>query len=309
MQILYENERGLSVTLEPFIKNLFAVFQVLKVDERLPNDIFSVRESNWHGERDQGSLMGAREILIDGKIDWDPKQPNLIFGYKKSLTDVFNPDQTGRITYIRKGQKTIRFIDGVRLTELPVFTEGIGTLRFFISLKCNQPFWQQKTESIHLSFTQPNIFFPWSIRPTQYMGVVPTEPKTYFGLRRSTLEAPANNVGAVKTGFKAIFTAKGELKNPWIKNLETGDQLKIVGNPGDFTMQKDDIIEIISLPKDTRIIIGENTRGMRYLEEGSKFFLLPIGETMVAFGADYNSSLLDVRLVYEALSLGAESND
>lgn len=308
VRLIYENERGLSIPLSPIIGDLDSVYRLITADEQLQTQINSGREAGWHGENLQAFFMGTRDITLIGSIEWDVNNRDLIFGYKRTLEKTFNPTLKGKLTYKRQDKNKTYYLDGLIVEELPTFSVQEGSLKFMVSLRATDPFWRQTVTLEKLSFTQKNIFFPWSVRPKKYMGIVPKSNNTYFGLKRNNLNTAITNAGDVETGFKVVFIANGEVKNPSIVNLETGNQIRIVGNPGDYIMQKGDKVEVVSTPKVKNIIAGADGKGFKYLEEGSKFFLLPVGTTKIGFNADLNVSLLDVYLYYEPLLLGAENN-
>lgn len=312
VKVNYTNERGLSVDLVPWIADAFRKTHVFylknDVSEDLPTDIFAERQVGWHGEMLQAFYLGSRIVNIEGIIFWDADRPDLIHQYKRHLEKCFNPTYLGRLNYSRGDGKKIFYLqDCVPMSGIRILT-GAGFITFSVSLKATNPFWQMKPEVERLSYTQKNIVFPLSVRPKQYFSkFIPHSNRTYMGIKRNNLDTVVDNIGDVTTGFRVVIIANGHIENPSLYNIDTGATLKLVGNPGTFIMEKNDTVEIISTPKESKIWVNKTERGLRYLAEGYKFFVLPQGKTRIGFNAEKNVSLMDVLLYYAPQYLGAEN--
>lgn len=315
VKIWYENERGFSVPLVPFVANPFqSIYYLLEGTENSINQVFSDQQISWHGESFHNMYMKPRAIDLDGFIMWDSSNPDLIHQYTRQLNRTFNPTRKGSLYYKREGNDNTFFIDGCIVEELPRLTISDGVLKYKITLRCLMPFWRLKTQTEYLSFTQKNCFFPFSIRPTLYIPrmdgqeIRPIEPRQYFGIRRNNLSTVITNIGDVETGFKVVFLAQSDdIRNPSFSNLDTGETIKLTGNPGDFVMNKGDRVEITSMPERVDIRLNEGARGFRNLDpQNNQFFFLPEGRVTIGFNADQNVTMLDVLLYYSPLFITSE---
>lgn len=302
----YTNSRGASITLTPLVADPWhGVYFIEKVDDDLPNDIFSERQTAWHGENVQAFFMGARTLTIYGFLLPDSGNPGLIHTRKRTLESVFNPSLQGELTYKRTISKTNYILPKCIPSQNIVFDVGnAGGLRFTITLKAHDPFWREEEHLEKLAFTAKNIYFPWSIPPYQYPGgVVPQDTsKNYTGMRRNILTTSVINIGDVGTGFKLRFYADGNVTNPRLTNVDTGEYIAI-----EYAMTKGEYIDIVNMPKEIDIKINGTENGFSKLVEGSKWFTLPVGENKLKFDAEMNVTLLNVYLYYTPLYLGAEN--
>ena len=302
--VKYTNSRGQSVIFDclagQHTKN--GVFYLNRADEFLPNQINSDRVVDWHGETVQSMFAGVRSVDFEGLIFHDTGTPSVIVRRKRDLERLFNPTLTGEIEYRRTGELPSFFLRDCRCDSKVIFDVASGGLAWRVTLKAFNPFWQQQTVLERLSFVQKNAIFP-RVYPQKYnAGVInPTDGKMYFGIKRSNLSTVVNNVGDVETGFEVVFQAAGEVENPSITNVDTGETIKV-----NLTMEKDDRVTVICMPREFKVVLKDGANGAMYLDPMCAPFLLPTGKTKIGFDADLNVTLLNVFLRYPPQFLGAE---
>ena len=278
--LTYTNERGLSISMAPLTE-----YWLEKCQEDLKNNIFSEAQTGLDGKIFVTDNLDERYITLSGffdSADWKSMQ--------RTMERTFNPTLGGTLTYQNLFTGITRTIE-CRVMAVPSVYWSSGDARFDIQLVCNDPFWrgQERTEVIAL--LTKAFHFPVAI-PAEGM---------YFGLRRRTLQTIFENVGDVSSGFRILFkaTATGTVINPLVRNELTGEFIQI-----NYTMQPDDTIEVINFPQIKRIIINKTVNGFRYLHPSTTFFEMPVGENVFGYGADENTTNLNVTIFYIPFYLG-----
>ena len=308
--IKYTNSREQSITFDCLAgqrtraASAKGVYFLNRADEALPNTINADRVVDWHGENVQSMYAGVRSVDLQGIIFHISGTPAVITQRKRELERLFNPTLTGEIEYRRDGEFKAFYLRNCRCESKINFTVVPGGLMWNVTLRAHDPFWQQRTELERLSFVQKNAIFPRSY-PQVYNtgGINPVSGRFYFGLKRSSLSTVVNNLGDVETGFELVFSALGELENPSITNLDTGETIRLL-----LTMEKDDTVKIINMPKEFKVIMKDGSNGAKYLDTAVTVpFTLPTGRTHMRFSADLNVSFLDVLLRYPPQFIGAEN--
>ena len=277
IKIIYKNDNGEEVEF-----SLLSDYYLESVEEELKNDITTTK-SSIHGENYITSSLDSRYISLNGIIE----KNTLTKSFIKKLIKIVNPTIKGKLIYTNNNEyKEIECI----LEEIPSIENNNGLIRFNISLQSCNPFWKEREQVEQLALLTAKLSFPLNIPKNN--GIV-------FGLKKSVLENEIINIGDVESGFKVLFKARGTVKNPKIYNKLTGEFIKI-----NYTMNKDDILEVINYPEKKKITINEKENGFKYLDISTTFFNLVIGKNIIGYLAEENTVNLDVIMYYTPRFLG-----
>lgn len=171
--------------------------------------------------------------------------------------------------------------------------------KFTISLYCNNPMFKKETEvKTILSGSIPKFHFPWILSNVPKKGTV-------MSVRRTYQLIPVDNEGTVEVGCKIILFAKGEVSNPRINNVHTGESLAI-----NKTMIKGEkiVINTNEGEKEVRGVLDDiEMNYFKYWDYENDWMKFPIGTTLVGYSVnDGMESLLDVSIELNPMKLGLE---
>ncbi len=253
------------------------------VVEDVKNGINTIKTNATHGESFVSSKLESRYITISGFIERSTSTLSL----KDRLIKTINPTLKGKLIHISENdRKEIEVI----AEEIPTIKSDKGLIRFTVSLQACNPFWQNAEKAEQLALLTAKLHFPLFI---------PKEKGVVFGLKKSLLESDVNNIGDVESGFRVLFKATGSLQNPQIYNKLTGEFIKI-----NYSMEKDDVIEVINYPEYKKVTINGNVNGFKYIDLNTTFFNLEIGKNIIGYKADENIINLNVSMYYTPRFLG-----
>jgi len=255
----------------------FSPFVCDKCDETAANQVHSIKQPGTHGKFPTGMSLDEKFILLSGEV----RKDLTLEVAEQTLQNVFNPTLTGTLYYKHAREQIDKEIP-CRITERPkVYWRG-SRLRFDINLVCLDPFWKGITEII--AQTIKEFHFPVMIPPEGMS----------FGTRRATLESEFENAGNVEGGFVATIRARGgTVVNPEIRNIITGERIRI-----NYTMQRDDVITVVSTLQEKRILIN-GANAFRHLDaEVSTFFSIAVGTNIIGYFADENVSNIFMSVRY-----------
>ena len=278
--LTYTNERQMSLIMAPFSE-----YWLEKVQEDLKNNIFSEAQTGLDGKIFVTDNLDERRLVLTGFLNENNWQP-----MKRALERTFNPTLGGTLTYTNIAQGVTRTIE-CRVEAVPSIYWSRGEPRFDIQLVCSDPFWRGQERMEIIALLQKAFHFEVAI-PASGM---------YFGLRRRTLQTEFENVGDVASGFRVVFkaTAGGTVVNPLVKDMVTGDFIKV-----NYTLHPNETLEVINFPQQKRIILNGTENAFRYLDVGSVFFELPVGQNLIGYDSDENVSNLNVTIYYIPFYLG-----
>lgn len=262
----------MSIELKPF-----SDFWLETAKETLKNETYISQQVGQDGATAIGDNLGVRNIVLTGFFR------NANFEDKtRELIKTFNPKLKGTLTHHNKTLNVTKTID-CKVLEVPQPYFNKQVCYFDVQLECADPFWKGNKTTVVLALLMKLWKFPWVI------------PKggTVFARRTKALTTTFENMGDVESGFSVRFTATGSVINPRIENKATGEFIKI-----NYTMQKDDVIEITNYPLIRRVIINGNVNGFRYLDDNSTWFTMAIGTNTFGYFADENIANMFVNIQY-----------
>lgn len=271
-KLIYTNTNGESIEF-----SYFSPFFPQDFSEDLDSDIITVKSNLQDGETFVSESLEPRELQIDGFFLLS-KSNNVL---ERRLKRVFNPKLSGTLTF--QALDFVRQID-VRPVSIPDIDKTGRRGVFSIDMVAHSPFWREAERMEFLALLSPLLRFPLVIPQGGMM----------FGIRSSILQTEFENVGDVETGFRVVFKARsGTVVNPWVTNVLTGEQIKIL-----YTMEKDDVIEVINYPGRKQVLIN-GVKSFQHLDRlNSTFFNLAVGKNVMGYQAEENTINLDVIVYY-----------
>lgn len=230
-------------------------------------------------------VLSEDERRINNRKEWDKYAYEKIKRKKDILSGVFNPVDVIRITtggYYIEGKPSASIKYGSEEED-----NNIYFCKFSVSLYCNNPMFKKETiVKKALSGDIPAFSFPLILTPN---GVV-------FGTRKDYLTLVVENEGNVAIGGRIILKSKGNVVNPSITNVETGEKIKI-----NKTMSSGEEIIITTVDGAERGVVG-NIGGnkenyLRYWNFKNNWLKFQKGTSLIEYATDNQSeSQLEVMI-------------
>ncbi len=280
-RIIYRNSHNEEIEF-----SYFSNYILIDFTDVMKNNIVSTKHIADDGYIYTSSNLDARDLKIKSEIVMMDGHEYLI----RKLHRVFNPKLLGKVIY--ESSDECREI-AVVMDELPqIHYKKDGTIAIAINLRAYDPYWTEKERTEVMALLTKRLIFP---------AIIPRATGMVFGLRKSILETPIENIGDVGTGFRVIFRAKGEVRNVLVENKLTGERIKV-----NVVMQKGDVVEIINTSRKKMVLInGKRSFSSLDIKNGNdQFFDLNVGTNLLGYNADLNAVNLEVALYYRPLYLG-----
>lgn len=282
MEVQYINQDGASVRLRQ-VKPFF----ITRIDGagRVRKTINTFHAPEQDGEFYISSTLDMRNITLEGNILAESIDDS--FDYRRQLLKIFTPKLRGTLVYRNRQIACI-----VEEAGFSVSTAARAPA-FFISLLCPSPFFESLEEiRAELASWQENFYFPLEIVP----------PGIELGIRQPSQIITIDNIGDVASGCEIVFRALGTVVNPELRNLNTGEYIKI-----NTTMQDGEEIHVFTQfagKRVTQIIGTTETNAFPLLDVGSTFIQLAAGSNTLRYDAEQNMDLLEVSVFYRPQFLG-----
>lgn len=254
----------------------------------IDNTIYSTNSMGQHGDTYIGQRYETRDITIDGNINSANK--DRVLELRRKAEKVLNAELDAMLVYSYKD--FVRVID-CKVEGRPTFKRGNVFTSFSIQLNCCNPFWREEEEAKKdIAAWVSSWEFDFEI----------TSEGIEMGYRQPSIIVNVENEGDVKSGMRIEFRAVGTVVNPILFNVNTREYVKI-----NTTMEAGDIITVnteygqkgVTLTRD-----GEETDYFRYMDIDSTFMQLEIGDNIFRYGADGDSTTLEVTIYYNNKYLG-----
>lgn len=255
------------------------------------NEIYTQKSPYQDGVTATHSSLELRNIVLEGKIIDSNRENRRI--YRNTLLSVFNPKLNGKL--IIDFGDTQRQID-CKVEQAPYFPSESGQNHqdFSISLIAPNPYFRDIADSkTDISTETRNLEFPLEI------------PAEGLELSIRTISFITNiyNQGDVDTPIKVKLKAVGTVINPIIKNLDTGEFIRVKR-----TLAEGDTLEINTDFGNKRVEIikpdGNRENVFHYIDYKSTFFQLVDGDNTIKYDAEVGENNLDVSIYYTPNYLG-----
>lgn len=227
------------------------------------------------GETVQSRSVGGKIIDVKGTIFRD------VQNVKRKMINSLTPFSSGTLFF--EGTHKIRVVVKTSPSFSPVKNNGKFSMQFFAPFPF---FYSVEEETKVIGRIVPLFSFPANY------GNAHT-----FGQREKSAYMLLENEGDVNVPYSIVLECTGASTNPTITNLHTFEFLKLNGNleNGDvvtITRNKDEVLTA-TLTRD-----GQNIDIISWIDEGSTFFELAVGDNMVAINDDEGGVGLLGRISY-----------
>jgi len=278
-RLIYENELGQSIEFSIWSPFFLDNYEGL---DGLNNLIYSSKGLNQDGETYLSSSLDKRNIVIEGKITCNA-QLN-----KPRMISILNPKLSGKLTVIDgEAKKHI----SCRVEKAPSLSID-PTPRFVLSLLSLNPFFYDEEFKVDVALWKGDLSFPIEFSETGFV----------FGHREQSLIVNVINPSDMKCPMRIEFRALGELENPSILNVNTGEFFKL-----NKMMVSGEIISVITTPGGKRVtqsLNGIEANAFNFIDEDSDFLQLEVGDNLFRYDADTNLDNLEVAIYFTPQYLG-----
>jgi hypothetical protein len=300
MELTYTNESGGKLTLrqaKPFF--------LTKLDGAgsVRQTVNTFQAPQQDGAFFISSALDMRNITLEGTIA--AGTPNKAYEYRRQFLKIFTPNVNEHerqfmcsSTSLRskpQGTLTYRNRQIACVVEEAGFTAS-GRERapgFFVSLLCPSPFFEALSEvRAELARWTPLFHFMLEI----------PDGGVEFGSRQPSQIITVENSGDVSCGCRIVFRALGEVENPELMNVSTGEYVRL-----NTVMTAGEEIRVYTHFAGKRVVrlqSGEEVSVFSLLDTGSTFLQLSPGTTTLRYDAAAGKELLEVSLYYRPQYLG-----
>ncbi|MGG3987678.1 phage tail family protein [Bacillus smithii] len=229
-------------------------------------------------------------ISVAGKTeDWIQKKRDQVF-------KVFNPIYNPVTLQLKTKTKDLRVDVNVETT--PSIAPGFANSnrvwqKVLVQLSAGNPFFQDaETEKVEIATWVPEFEFSFEI----------PEEGIEMGARSPSLIVNVLNNGQIATGMTIQFKALGTVSNPSLFNVNTREMFKI-----NKVMQAGEVITVNTNQGKKRVessLNGVTTNIFNYMEFGSKFMQLEVGDNLFRYDADSNLENLEVSIYFTPKYIG-----
>lgn len=230
-------------------------------------------------------LLTKEEMTSLDRNMWEDYCYEKIKKKKKILDEIINPIDYVRVVignYYIEGKPSSSVKYGINEEE-----NNIYFCKFLINIYCNNPMFKKNTVTKTVISGSSGLFhFPLVLKPS---GIAMSSRKNYLILA-------VENEGSVAIGGKIIFKAKGEVLNPSVENLSTGEKITI-----NKTLQEGEIVTVNTVDgKDKNItgyLNGVTMSYFNYWNFENSWFKFGKGTTLVGYSTENaTENLLDITI-------------
>lgn len=238
----------------------------------------------------QGSVAQKRNIVLTLKT----KENHRLNRYE--LYQLFPQDTKGTLTYIEDGVE--RVIDYVVESITPDSVKNVRTA--VVSLLCPDPYFEATSD---IELTMAGWESGW-----EFIHEFVAEGEDFGHRVQDRLKTIENTSGAKGIGLTIEIYANGQVDNPSITHVESGDFIKVGTTAHPLELVNGDVLVITTHTNNKKVKLthgGVTTEINEYLDEQSEFIQLQAGLNTIGYSADSGESNMTVKLIYREKYLGA----
>ena len=278
--LTYVNERGQSVEFS--VWSPFFCSEISGIDG-IKNNIYTSKGAGQDGVTVTGDSLDIRDIVVQGTVRGDTERNRLV------LLSICNPKLKAKLIYVNAGVK--KYID-CKVEKAPTITKERWP-KYLVSFFCANPYWQDLTQiKAEIAAWTGGFSFPLEL----------VAGGIEMGTRSPSLIVNVTNNGDVECGMTVQFTAAATLTNPSILNVITGEYIKILK-----TMVAGEVLTVTTHfgnKKVTSTLNGVTTNAFNFIDLGSTFMQLNVGDNLLKYDASTNVGNLTVVIYYTPQYLG-----
>ena len=261
------------------------------------NEIYSTSGINQAGGTYLGYHIVSRDIEIVGHINELDKA--IVREYRHQINHVLNPAYSCVLTYQHEEYK--RQIK-CKVNSAPHFDMDGILQRFTINLLCLNPYWMDEAETHTQIATWIGDMEFDSVNGLQLTNSA-DDPQWEVGYRLPNLITNIENSGDATTGLTITFTAQGSVSNPGLIDVKTQEYIQVNMDmlAGEEITIKTGYGEKSVSFKDQSGVVSDI---FRYLDIGSTYLQLAIGDSPYRYYAESGEDNLNVTIKHSNLYLG-----
>ena len=253
-------------------------------------DVRTSPYSQTNGDRYKSTRAVKRNIVVSGKI-FDDFWENRQLMYR-----VFRLGSLGRFCYMEPDH-SYRYAD--YYVEKVDIDQQVNVGQYQISLICPDPFFYAGgSETVDLAAWIPDFEFVHEFDPDG----------EEIGHRETSMIKEFENVNGVSgIGLDITLSATGDVVNPYVYLVETGESITIGTESNPYTLSSSKSVKICTITGKKSVFEVDNgveTRINAYLDPNSQFFQLDAGTNTIGYNASSGVEHLDVRVSYKMRYLG-----
>lgn len=245
----------------------------------------SFKYVNQVGKYVTGTSLETRDVNITG---WAIAKSEAQMTQRKNFLNRFvNPQQVMEISY---KNYILDFLPDTSIKYSAVIKENNDVVcKFSIVGTAFDPLFRDAVEGkIEAASTMSLFHFPLMIGGTE-LGY----PTVMFGIRTPSLIINVYNAGAVSTGMRMVFRAKGTVINPSIINVETQEFFKI-----NKTLSAGEQVVVETVTGEKKVVGslngGAEENYFKYRDLDSTWLQLAVGDNLFRYDAERNLDGLEV---------------
>lgn len=263
------------------------------------------------GDTISSTIIKNRDISIEAYIYYIPTDEekglysleelerfcyNKIKDKKKVLNDLINPNHYLRLTignYYIEGKPSATPQYGVGFEN-----NNIYFCNFLLNIFCDNPMFKKTTESVTVLSGDVGAFhFPF---------ILQDDMNYVMGTRTNYLILIVENEGNAGIGGKIYLRAKGEVLNPTIENINTGEKIKI-----NKMLQNGEVVLIDTSEGDNKGVWGTyqglRSNYLKYWDFNNDWIKFESGASIIGYSTENDSEeLLDVSIELNPEKFGLE---
>ena len=284
-QLIFTNSLGAEVSV-----TRSAPFLIQSFDTSNNINIYKSKGVLQDGATYLGNTLDVRDISLGILLRSDSNDG--LIGIRKKLTQIFNPKLgEGTLTYIDETKSiNIKCIP----SKIPYFTDENNTMQScLVNLTCNNPYWQGLTQiKTEIALWVGSFSFPLNI----------LESGIEMGHREPSVIVNVLNEGDVPCGMRVEFKALATLTNPSILNVNTYEYIKI-----NKTMVAGEVLSVTTHFGGKKVessLNGVITNAFNYIDIGSEFLQLDVGDNLFRYDSDTGTDNLECSIWFIPQYLG-----
>lgn len=279
-KVRYENDIG-SVTFNSGAPGAY----IEKVTSYGAQNVeFQTTKSNREiGEVLQHQNVSPKTITLKGSINGKSD------GLREQLNHVIAPLAKGRLIYNDEYEMEVYVKSSPDIDRQPYGA------KFSFSLYAPFPYWRdaERTNKVLIGY-EPQFMFPWNI----------SDPNPFYLSKLAQVGyVTVNNEGEAPTYWTVNFLALLEAKNPYVKNIVTGEMVRVMR-----TMAAGEQVTISNEGEELSVTLtatdGTESDGFQYLDIASVPFKLQPGQNHIKTDADQGGDTLRASISFRPAYAG-----
>lgn len=246
-------------------------------------DFDTTRSNREIGETLQHQSVSPKTLTIRGTLLGD------CAAARDQMNHVLAPLAKGRLIYNNTSSME------VYVKTSPDIERYSANARFSVSFYAPFPYWveKDKVNQVLVGY-EPQFQFPWNI----------SDPNPFYMSKLAQVGyVTVNNEGEAPVGWTVNFLALLEAKNPYVKNIVTGEMVRVMR-----TMAAGEQVTISNEGEELSVTLtatdGTESDGFQYLDIASVPFKLQPGQNHIKTDADQGGDTLRASISFRPAYAG-----